>query len=83
MWSCCERIWRCVRFHAVLYGLSYGCLWRCNSAWPGGSSAVMKVPLVSIAQVWILAEGAFQPLPGCGTLPERLRFGLRDLRFCT
>ena len=43
----------------------------------------MKVPLVSIAQVLIFAEGAFQPLPECGTLPERLRFGLRDLRFCT
>ncbi len=39
-------------------------------AW--GFERVMKVPLVSIAQVRILAQGAFQPLPGCGTLPERL-----------
>ncbi len=39
-------------------------------AW--GFERVMKIPLVSIAQVRILAEGAFQPLPGCGTLPERL-----------
>ncbi len=39
-------------------------------AW--GFERVMKVPLVSIAQVRILAEGAFQPLPGCGRLPERL-----------
>lgn len=39
-------------------------------AW--GFERVMNIPLVSIAQVRILAEGAFQPLPGCGTLPERL-----------
>ncbi len=39
-------------------------------AW--GFERVMKIPLVAIAQVRILAEGAFQPLRGCGTLPERL-----------
>jgi uncharacterized protein YbjT (DUF2867 family) len=34
--------------------------------------AVMKIPLVSLAQVRILSEGIVEPLPECQTLPEDL-----------
>jgi nucleoside-diphosphate-sugar epimerase len=34
---------------------------------------VMPIPLISMAQVRMLAEGIADPLPGCGGLPEELR----------
>ena len=36
---------------------------------------IMRIPLVSRAQVRILSEGVADPLPGCGELPEDLRPG--------
>lgn len=38
--------------------------------------AVMKVPLVSLAQVRILSEGVVDPWPPCEALPEDLRPGV-------
>ncbi len=54
---------------------------------------VMKIPLISVAQVRMLTEGVADPLPGIHALPEdlaprrrftveQIRHGLPDLRLC-
>jgi uncharacterized protein YbjT (DUF2867 family) len=51
-------------------------------AW--GFERIMKIPLISLAQVRMLAEGIAQPPPGCEAPPEdlapRLRFTIAQIR---
>src|SRR3989441_11323713 len=40
---------------------------------PQGVERIMKIPLLSLAQLRILSEGVVEPLPACETLPVDLQ----------